>query len=78
MTVGMPHRVDCIFRVRETSEGWSASRDQVLYGEFQTRGDAVRGACFGARGADRHGSCCQVLTEPGDRRVSHYEPHFDD
>ena len=69
-------RPGCTFRVREQSVGWRVWRDGTLYGEFLTRGDAVRAACFGARTEDAHGSPARVLGPPGNRRIPHYEPHF--
>jgi hypothetical protein len=76
--ISVPRRSGCTFRVRQTSDVWRVSRDGALYGEFLTRGDAVRGACFGARSEDSRGGAAEVLTAPGDQRVPHYEPHFDD
>lgn len=66
----------CTFHVSQISEAWQVSRDETVYGEFDTRGDAIRAACFGARAQDRHGRGSQVLMMPGDQLVPHYEPHF--
>jgi hypothetical protein len=66
----------CTFRVWEEIKGWRVSREGRPYGEFQTRGDAVRAACLGARTEDGHGSSAQVLASPGDQHIPHYEPHF--
>lgn len=76
MNVGLPRSTGCTFRVLQTSEKWQVSRDDRFYGEFHTRGDAVRAACLGARNQDRHGGESKVLIAPGDRRVPHYQPHF--
>ena len=76
MSVGAPHGAGRTFRVRQKSDVWQVSCDETLYGEFLTRGDAVRAACFGARAEDRRGRGSQVLMTPGDRRIPHYEPHF--
>ncbi|MFC3069345.1 hypothetical protein [Phenylobacterium soli] len=75
-SVSVPRKSGCTFRVRETAGVWRVSRDGALYGEFLTRGDAVRGACFGARSEDSRGRGAEVLAAPGDQRVPHYEPHF--
>lgn len=64
------------FRVSEQGSQWRVSRDGVLYGDFLTRGDAVRAACFGARTQDRQGRPAQVVAAPGDQRISPYDPHF--
>jgi hypothetical protein len=66
----------CTFRVFQKFDVWQVTRDEAFYGEFLTRGDAVRAACFGARAQDRHGRNSQVLMKPGDMRVAHYDPHF--
>ena len=76
MSLALPRATGCTFRVRQTSEAWQVSRDETVYGDFHTRGDAVRAACFGARAQDRHGPGSQVRLMPADERVSHYEPHF--
>jgi hypothetical protein len=66
----------CTFRVWEQEDGWRVSRDSRPYGEFLTRGDAVRAACFGARTAASQGIPAEVFTPPGNQRIPHYEPHF--
>jgi hypothetical protein len=69
-------RPGCTFRIWEEAKLWQVSRDETPYGEFLTRGDAVRAACFGARTAEGEGKASDVLVAPGDQRVPHYEPHF--
>ena len=64
------------FRVSRKADAWQVSRDESVYGEFFTRGDAVRAACFGARTQDRRGRGSRVLMTPGDKPIPHYEPHF--
>lgn len=76
MNVVGSREAGCIFRVHESTGVWQVSRDEALYGEFHTRGDAVRAACFGARAQDRYGRGSKVLVTPGDRPIPHYEPHF--
>ena len=69
-------RSGCTFRVREQCGGWRVWRDGSLYGEFLTRGEAVRAACFAARAEEANGSPARVLGPPGNRRIPHYDPHF--
>ena len=78
MSAAARRRIGCTFRVLQKSAVWQVSRDETLYGEFLTRGDAVRAACFGARTQDRRGPGSQVLMTPGDRPIPHYDPHFGD
>jgi len=68
---------DFTFRVFETDDGWRVSRGQSLYGDFLTRGDAVRAACFGARAANKRGAASLVVVAPEDHRIDPYEAHFD-
>lgn len=76
MSVAAARGTGCTFRVREKSNVWEVSRDESLYGEFLTRGDAIRAACFGARAQDRRRRGSKVLAAPGDQPIPHYEPHF--
>jgi hypothetical protein len=76
VSVAARRAVGCTFRVHQTSKAWQVSRDDRFYGEFHTRGAAVRAACFGARTQERHGRGSQMLMTPGDHPVPHYEPHF--
>lgn len=76
MSVAAPRETGCTFRVLQKSQVWQVSRDETFYGEFLTRGDAVRAACFGARAQDRRGRGPRVLMMPGDQRIPHNEPHF--
>lgn len=66
------------FRVSEVHGVWRVSRGQSLYGDFLTRGDAVRAACFGARAANKRGAMSRVVAAPEDHRIDPYEPHFGD
>jgi hypothetical protein len=76
VSVAAPRETGCTFRVLQKSEVWQVSRDETFYGEFLTRGDAVRAACFGARAQDRRGRGSRVVMTPGDQRIPHYDPHF--
>ena len=42
MTVLPPRATGCTFSVRQLSQGWQVSRDETFYGDFHTRGEAVR------------------------------------
>ena len=64
------------FRVWEQSGQWRVSRDGAFYGDFLTRGDAVRAACFGARTQNGYGRTAEVIASPGDQRIPHFDPHF--
>jgi len=69
-------KIETTFRVSEVRGAWRVSRDHSLYGEFLTRGDAVRGACFGARAANKRGASSRVFAAPDELRIDPYEPHF--
>lgn len=64
------------YEVSKQGGVWHVLRDKVFYGDFLTRGDAVRGACFGARADEARGHSAQVLAPPGDSPLPHFEPHF--
>lgn len=65
------------FRVVARGDAWQVTRDDAVYGDFLTRGEAVRAACFAARSAEKRGSSVRVLSSPNDRVISHFEPFFD-
>lgn len=66
----------CTFAVSEVDGQWQVAREAVRVGDFHSRGDAVRAACFKARGEEKHGRRARVIAGPGDLLVPHYEPHF--
>ena len=61
----------CTFRTGERSGVWFVTKDQVFYGDYLTRGQAVEAACFGARTVEAQGGSAQVLETPGDVVVPH-------
>jgi len=65
------------FRVAAQGDAWQVTRDEAVYGDFLTRGEAVRAACFAARTAENRGGTVRVLAPPNDRLIPHYEPFFD-
>lgn len=75
---GQSQTSESTFRVSEVDGAWRVSQGQSLYGDFQTRGDAVRAACFGARAANKRGAMSRVVAAPEDQRIDPYESHFGD
>jgi len=75
---GQSQTSESTFRVSEVDGAWPVSQGQSLYGNFQTRGDAVRAACFGARAANKRGAMSRVVAAPEDQRIDPYESHFGD
>lgn len=65
------------FRVAARGDAWQVTRDDAVYGDFLTRGEAVRAACFAARSAEKRGGSVRVLAPPNDRVIPYYEPFFD-
>jgi hypothetical protein len=51
-------------------------RGAVAVGDFHSRGDAVRAACFSARAEEKHGRRARVIASPGESIMPHYEAHF--
>jgi hypothetical protein len=70
--------IDHTFRIWCDETVWQVYRDDGFYGDFLTRGDAVRAACFGARSDEGRGHTAQVLAYPGNQPIPHFEPHFGD
>lgn len=68
-------RLQVTFRVLEAPGQWRVWRDQTLYGDFLTRSDALRAACFGARAEAKRGSAARVFA-PDDQPVDPYKPNF--
>ena len=65
----------CTFSVSDEGGGWQVRRETALVGDFQSRGDAIRAACFKARTEEKAGRRARVVA-PGDQVMPHYEPHF--
>ncbi|HEY8618058.1 hypothetical protein [Phenylobacterium sp.] len=78
MIGGIRRPLRSTFRVSGEGEAWRVRLGDTVYGEFLSRGDAIRGACLGARTAEARGGKAEVLSAPGDERMPHYEPHFAD
>jgi hypothetical protein len=69
-------KTSCTFKVSDRDGRWQVSRDAVFWGDFLSRGDAVRAACFGARAEEQRGRTSRVIAPPNDELMPHYEPHF--
>jgi hypothetical protein len=66
----------CTFSVSDEGGGWRVLRGTAAVGDFHSRGDAIRAACFKARTAEKSGRRARVVAAPGDQVMPHYEPHF--
>lgn len=64
------------FRVLEHDDAWRVSLNREIFEDFDTRGDAIRGACLAARQAEAAGNKSEVLVGTDDQRMPHYEPQF--
>jgi hypothetical protein len=61
----------CTFRVGLSSGVWFVTRDEVFYGDYLTRGQAMESACNGARTIEAQGGSAVVLAMPGEVVVPH-------
>jgi hypothetical protein len=61
----------CTFRTGRRSGVWFVTRDDVFYGDYLTRGQAIESACYGARTIEAQGGTAVVLTMPGEVVVPH-------
>lgn len=62
-----------VFRVSQASGVWSVTKNAHFYGDYLSRDQAIRGACYGARAVEATGGSAQVLAQPGDKPVDHRE-----
>lgn len=64
----------CTFRATRSAGVWHVTRDNVFYGDFLTRRDALRSACEAARSIDAAGGAARVLAPPAETVVPHHLP----
>ena len=61
------------FRVAMRDGVWAVTKNDAFYGDYASRDQAIRGACFGARTVEATGGQAHVLAAPGDEVVDHRE-----
>jgi hypothetical protein len=66
-----------VFHVTPGSGVWHVSRDGVFFGDYLSRGNAIRAAYAAARSDETHGLMALVFEPPGMTPLPHHEPHFD-
>jgi hypothetical protein len=71
-----PVQLSQTFRVTLRTGVWNVSRDGVFFGDYMTRGNAIRAAYAGARIEEGRGRLAQVFEPPGAVALPHHEPHF--
>ena len=62
---------DTTFRATLRAGVWSVTRNNVFYGDYLNRSQAVRSACYGARAVEATGGQALVLVTPGDEVIAH-------
>ena len=67
-------RGGCTFRTGQRGGQWCVTRDQVFYGDYYSREQAIAAACFGARAAEAKGGSARVLDGPLEKVVPHQLP----
>ena len=65
-----------VFRVTLGPGVWRVSRNGAFFGDYLTRGNAVRAACAEARDEERRGCVAQVFDGPGAVALPHQEPQL--
>jgi hypothetical protein len=65
-----------VFRVTLGSGVWHVRRNDVFFGDYLTRGNAIRAACAAARIEEHRGYVAQVFEPPGTMALPHHEPHL--
>jgi len=66
-----------VFRITLGSGIWHVRRNDVFYGDYLTRGNAIRGACAGARTEEERGRVAQVFEPPNTVAHPHHESHLE-
>jgi hypothetical protein len=69
-----PHSL--VFHITLGSSVWHVSRNGAFYGDYLSRGNAIRAACAGARDEERRGGVARVFEPPGTVALPHHEPHL--
>jgi hypothetical protein len=62
---------DTTFHVSLNAGVWAVTKNKVFYGDYFSRAQAVRSACYGARTVEATGSQARVLVQPGDELIAH-------
>jgi hypothetical protein len=66
-----------VFHVTLGSGVWHVRRDGVFFGDYLSRGNAIRAAYAAARSEEKRGFTAKVFEPPGVRALPHHEPHLD-
>lgn len=61
----------CTFRTGERAGLWYVNKNDVFYGDYLSRNQAIEAACFGARTVEAKGGSARVVSMPGDVPVPH-------
>jgi hypothetical protein len=59
------------FVVRLRMGVWEVIKDEVLYGDYTSREQAIRSACYGARAVEATGGEASVTVSPGRETIAH-------
>jgi len=65
-----------VFRVTLGSGVWHVKRNDTFFGDYLTRGNAVRAACAAACMQEERGRAVQVFEPPATVALPHHEPHL--
>lgn len=71
-----PGRPDQVFRIGLGPGVWRVSHNGAFFGDYLTRGNAVRAAYAGARFEEGRGRVAHVFESPGTTALPHHEPHL--
>jgi hypothetical protein len=74
--VGRGPSRETAFQVRERAGVWAVTKNKVFYGDYHSREQAIRGACYGARTVEASGGEARVTVSPGDEVIPHRHPLF--
>jgi hypothetical protein len=65
---------DTTFRTSRRSGMWAVTKNNLFYGDYFSRDQAIRSACYGARTVEATGGVARVLA--GEEIIAHCDPGF--
>ena len=65
---------DTTFLACQRGGVWAVTKNGAFYGDYHSRDQAIRSACYGARNVEATGGEARVLAQPSDELIAHRDP----
>jgi len=62
---------DTTFSAELRGNVWAVTKNNVFYGDYVSREQAIRSACNGALAVEATGGLARVVAQPGDQPIAH-------